>query len=312
MGTKVNKRRGACLQSSFVLDSGPIGLQYEPEYRSPLQSAVEKVNELPSLAAQLSYTTIAGDTCVPFDCMTTDETEHKEAPAAPTAVSVGVKESSCRATAGCADYVGVSGTEMEAERVEASITGTAVSAEPVLSATCAGDANASPTTSSRSVSENVMSAINRAARVPRVNMSIPSASSGPLVRDTNYFEWQVVKNKSAKRYKLIGQKGCAVTEPNGKFRAADVKVPLLISNVSKDTSEDDIITYIKDKTSEIVALKMINMKKNKEYNAYKLFVSKSKLNLFLDDNFWPNGITFRRFVRFMYKTRSEKLGTVSK
>lgn len=115
----------------------------------------------------------------------------------------------------------------------------------------------------------------------------------------------MVRNKSAKRYKLIGQKGCAVTEPDGKFKAADIKVPLLISNVSKDTSEDDIVSYIRDKTSEIVSLKMINMKKVKKYNAYKLYVSRSKLNLFLDDNFWPNGITFRRFVRFVYKSKSE-------
>lgn len=50
---------------------------------------------------------------------------------------------------------------------------------------------------------------------------------------------------------------------------------------------------------------MINMKKVKKYNAYKLYVSRSKLNLFLDDNFWPNGITFRRFVRFVYKSKSE-------
>lgn len=51
-----------------------------------------------------------------------------------------------------------------------------------------------------------------------------------------------------------------------------------------------------------VNLKMINMKKVRQYNAYKLFVCKSKLHLFLNDELWPSGITFRRFVRFMYNT----------
>lgn len=63
-----------------------------------------------------------------------------------------------------------------------------------------------------------------------------------VVRDS---EWQIVRKKSAKHYKLIGQRGCAPTELNCKFKAADTKVPLLISNVSKDVTEKDIISYIK-------------------------------------------------------------------
>lgn len=160
------------------------------------------------------------------------------------------------------------------------------------------------TSSSSSTSENVRA-------VPRVVASNRKVNCETIVGVSNS-EWQVVRNKSSKRYKLIGQKGCATPKPDSKFKAADVQVPLLISNVSKDTSEDDIVTYIRDKTSEIVTLKIINMTKVKKYNAYKLYVSKSKLGLFLDDNFWPDGITFRRFVRFTYRTKPENLVKVNK
>lgn len=70
-------------------------------------------------------------------------------------------------------------------------------------------------------------------------------------------EWQIVQSKTAKtkRYKLLGQKDRASIAPDSKFRAADIKVPLFISNVSKDTCEQDIISYIRDKTNEIVTLK---------------------------------------------------------
>lgn len=116
-------------------------------------------------------------------------------------------------------------------------------------------------------------------------------------------EWQIVRGKRSKPYKLLGQKGCASTVNNDKFKAADVKIPLFISNTSTETSENDIISYIKVKTNEIVSLKRINMKTMKQYNAYKLFVPRNKLDLFLNDEFWPSGITFRRFVQFLYKTK---------
>lgn len=66
--------------------------------------------------------------------------------------------------------------------------------------------------------------------------------------------------------------------------------------MSKDTSETDICEYIETKTQETVKLERITMKKEKPFNSYKLFVSKSKIDVFLNDNFWPDGITFRRFV----------------
>lgn len=47
------------------------------------------------------------------------------------------------------------------------------------------------------------------------------------------------------------------------------------------------------------------MKSNKKYNAYKLFVSKCKIELFLNNELWPDGITFRRFIRFMYGTKQD-------
>lgn len=101
----------------------------------------------------------------------------------------------------------------------------------------------------------------------------------------------------------MGQKGRASTAPDVKFKAAVIKVPVFISNVCKETSEQDIMSYIKDKTKEEVSLKKIKMKSDRKYNAYKLFVSKDKLDLFLNDEFWPDGITFRRFVHFMYGTK---------
>lgn len=40
------------------------------------------------------------------------------------------------------------------------------------------------------------------------------------------------------------------------------------------------------------------MKKQKRYDAYKIFVPQPKLQTFLQDDLWPEGIQFRRFVYF--------------
>ncbi|CAH0725010.1 unnamed protein product, partial [Brenthis ino] len=111
---------------------------------------------------------------------------------------------------------------------------------------------------------------------------------------------------SSLRNRLISQKGCANAseENNQKFKAADIKVPLFISNVDREVSEQDIINYVYGKTKEKVSLERINMKRQKDYNAYKVYVTKHKMDTFLDDKLWPIGITFRRFVNFHEKRKN--------
>lgn len=110
-------------------------------------------------------------------------------------------------------------------------------------------------------------------------------------------EWKTVQRKRLKN-RLVGAKGKADSEPEGKFKAADRTIPLFVSNIDKGSSESDIKKHIFDKTQLAVAIKKINMKSGKSYDAYKIFVPNSKLDVFLDENFWPNGILFRRFIEY--------------
>lgn len=122
----------------------------------------------------------------------------------------------------------------------------------------------------------------------------------------NKGEWKSIKpeekwilvQKHKTRNRFSGQPGKAVSSPSGKFKAADSLIPLFISNVSKETTEKDIYEYIERKTKERVKLEKINMKLDKPYNAFKVYVSKYKLNTYLDNSLWPEGITFRRFIFF--------------
>lgn len=112
-------------------------------------------------------------------------------------------------------------------------------------------------------------------------------------------QWILVQNKRL-RNRFITKRGNAVAESkeNEKFKAAETKIPLFISNVHTDVCEQDIIDYIHNKTGETVSLVKIKMKNRKNYNAYKAYVMKCKLDIFLDEKLWPSGISFRRFVNF--------------
>ncbi|CAG4992498.1 unnamed protein product [Colias eurytheme] len=119
-------------------------------------------------------------------------------------------------------------------------------------------------------------------------------------------KWQTVQRKKnvISKNRFISETGRANFD--NKFRAAPNKVPLYISNVCKETSESDIVEYIKNKTSELVTLEKIQCKKEKSYNSFKLFVARNKLHIFLNTETWPEGICFRRFITLKKSTKSGK------
>uniref|UniRef100_A0A2A4JLC1 Mutant cadherin n=1 Tax=Heliothis virescens TaxID=7102 RepID=A0A2A4JLC1_HELVI len=292
----VNKRRGACLQNSITLDSGPIGLQYVPIKYSQV-TADSKLNG--RLAKNVSSTADPNaHNCISVLREQNSATENNR--------HVQERESTVDVT-----------SASEIECVMSNISTTS-GKEPVLLSTGTMTSR-SPTSRQCStiVASNSQEPVFRCeaqaslgddATIRCTGLSEVNVSSEQTVgsRDTMDSEWKLVKKKRSKQNRLDSRKGTAITAPDGRFRAADIKVPLLISNVSTEASEDDIIRYIKDKTSETVTLKKINMKSVRKYSAYKLYVSKHKADLFLNSEVWPDGIVFRRFVHFMYRTKPKE------
>lgn len=117
-------------------------------------------------------------------------------------------------------------------------------------------------------------------------------------------KWTLV-SKRKRRYKFIGNTGKAPQSPGAKFKAAETKVPLLVSNVDPSTSESDISEYILSKTQDKLSMYKIQMKKDKGYSAYKVFVNKDKLDIYLNKDLWPRGIQFRRFFVFSNNKASD-------
>ncbi|CAB3246166.1 unnamed protein product [Arctia plantaginis] len=114
-------------------------------------------------------------------------------------------------------------------------------------------------------------------------------------------EWTLVQKKRRLRNRFVGSTGKAILDLNSNFKAADIKVPIYVYNVSKETTESDIKAYLLQKTNLDIKIDKINMKLSKDYNGYIAFVPKQKLELFLKDDFWPEGILYRRYFDFKRK-----------
>lgn len=117
-------------------------------------------------------------------------------------------------------------------------------------------------------------------------------------KENKHEEQWIMVQRSRTRNRFAGRTGKAASNSVGKFKAADIMIPVFISNVNKNTTERDICEYIQQRTNEVVKLEKVNMKSERQYNAFKLFIPKHKLGTFLDDKFWPTGIMFRKFINF--------------
>lgn len=130
---------------------------------------------------------------------------------------------------------------------------------------------------------------------------ILNENKGEFKSQTRYDGFILVQKKRLKN-RFQGKIGKGSVDISSNFKAADIKVPIYIYKVSKETTECDIKKYVTSKINIDIDLQKMNMKVTKDYNAYKIFVPKNKIDVFLNDDFWPNGVMFRRFVDFTHNT----------
>lgn len=262
---KVNTKRGAGLMDSFNYDSGPVGL-------SPgLDMDDVSKNSLYTSSPSHHHQNVEGSATHCHHTLEGNRTTHKSAePASPAPQQPQI---------------------ISSHRSESTVCKTVT------------DTNA--VTQCISLSSEVPPADRGHTAVPFDNDQVheKKKSLSEIVQQGEWKpqpideKWCLVQRRKL-RNRFVGNKGKAIVELNNKFKAAEVKIPIYIYNVSKETSECDIINYIKNKTSLTVTVIKMNMKMTKDYDSYKIYVPKDKLQIFLCDDFWPNGIAYRRFINF--------------
>lgn len=265
--SRVNLKRGACLLNSFEYNSGPTGM-------FPL----EIVNQLPTYNNE--------DVAIFADPIAQGKSENL-----PTK-SVG-KLSADR---------DASNEPSAMTRQSPPQTPCSLSLSHLQSLTPSG-----PVTRSHPVADTKLAEEPDCQSPPQCKQSFANVikAKGEWLLEKPSNEWKEAQRKRY-RNRFTGNKGKAIVNTENNFRAADRKSPIYIYNVSKETTETDIMSHILSRTNLNVSLKKWNMKQNKDYNAYKIFVPENKLDIFLNDTFWPVGISFRRFITFRRKKDREE------
>ena len=108
----------------------------------------------------------------------------------------------------------------------------------------------------------------------------------------------------------MGYTGNARADSENKFKAANIHVPIYIYNVSKETTVTDISSYVFKKTNLALKLDKMSMKINKDYDGYIAYIPRQKMDIFLKNDFWPEGVKYRRFVNFPRNTEKKTLKEV--
>ncbi|KAJ2937826.1 hypothetical protein O0L34_g17801 [Tuta absoluta] len=224
------------------------------------------------------------------------EVRHVEARTAVSALVRSFEAAACEHSAVAVTQVQEAGSAdlSSSQRAEAStavsISKDSASARQSVAHTVGRDLDCDTGRSSSASSKRVLEGVKSVKRSEII------VGTEPLVGDAvDGGDWMTVHHKKKRFYSSCGK---ANSESNSKFRAAENSVPLYISNVDKEVQEEDIIDYIRRKTSVKVKLDKIKPRVERNFNAFKLYVPRVKVHLFLQDELWPEGITFRRFVLF--------------
>lgn len=310
MQGNVNKKRGAFV-GNFDLNSGPIGLP-------PLSADAQLANNLDKSPhykkSQYDYRDIVQPS-YSSECENTPDSQSPKSlrPLPKRSAESSHIFSTCAVDSdksGMSHKVTDRSLELAAmtspsARAHAPIAAVHVALPPPLAQappTAQLTPAAAPARSSISAGITGCAEINNreCTKVSNASSMADIARRGEFKQQACSSEWTLVQKKRL-RNRFIGNRGNAILCAEEKFKAADIKTPIYIYEVAKEVSSKDISEYVKNKSGLNVVVIQMKMKVEKEYNAFKIFVPKHKLSLFLSDDFWPENVAYRRFIDFRHR-----------
>ncbi|KAJ2946725.1 hypothetical protein O0L34_g12782 [Tuta absoluta] len=84
------------------------------------------------------------------------------------------------------------------------------------------------------------------------------------------------------------------------------KIFIYLSRAKKTTTEQDITDYIKEMGETCISVESLQQYREVDFNSFKISISVSQLDTFLNKDFWPNGLVFRRYRERVVRTENKK------
>ncbi|XP_045765850.1 uncharacterized protein LOC123867718 [Maniola jurtina] len=96
-----------------------------------------------------------------------------------------------------------------------------------------------------------------------------------------------------KKTKLKNMRG--TLQNSARILVSESKSAIYLSRAKKSTTDDDIKNHIRDMNQECYSVELLKQNHDVDFNSYKIVVPSSQLSTFLNSDFWPKGLVFRRF-----------------
>lgn len=150
----------------------------------------------------------------------------------------------------------------------------------------------------------------KGARMPSTNSGdVRMTANRSVARDLppesvgiskNYIddEFIMVENKKRKR-KLTNMRG--TYSDQCKIQVADPECSIYISRALKTVTEANIEEHIRDMGQKCLSVERLAQHRETSFNSFKVRIHASNLNTFLDANFWPKGLVYRRYKERQFR-----------
>lgn len=124
-----------------------------------------------------------------------------------------------------------------------------------------------------------------------------AAPSQPLpeVRPSQADDGFITVQRKKNRRIIKNRCGKAAVEPTAPLRAAKPNTPVYISRLHYTTKAEDIVDYVRQKIKYTPRVQKLESRRNVNFLAFVVRIPNCFLHLVMDENFWPQGVVFRRF-----------------
>lgn len=105
----------------------------------------------------------------------------------------------------------------------------------------------------------------------------------------------LVERKQRKRLSNF----CGTGRGSGILQVATLTSAIYVSRLNKTTSINNLHEYIKEMGHECTSIELLPQKQETEFASFKLVVPRLNIDTFLNEDFWPQGVKFRRYREYI-------------
>ena len=206
----------------------------------------------------------------------------------PEASKVNTRQRSQNASVGSLESVNTNASPLTSSADQASCAPPAVVCCPAMDMVHVG--LSTPKRAYAAIVANEKSAVSQTKR----QTTGAKQSRGTKMFQNDQDGFTVVQRKK-KKPSLQNKCGTAPTGPNHLLRPAVPVTPLYVSRLFYSTKAEEIVEYIRVKSKFTLRVQRLESRHTVNFNSFVVRVPTEHLSTFMNEEFWPKGVVFRRF-----------------